>query len=153
MAIGAPQAAQAWMGNADEEFELNDLEASIPEGLPIPATYRMFVMPVGIQRSLKVKGTDKHIFLPDESVDAQTWLHSIGRIAALGPACFKHKKYKEEYGLRSENFPGVGDLILYSAHSPQRFQYRGVRLIVLNDDQWLGKIVDPETTGLFKFYV
>lgn len=130
-----------------EEFELNDLDRPIPEGLPEPATYRMFVMPVGIKR--RTKGG---IILPDESIDAQKWLNAIGRVAKLGPACFKHPRYAE-LGLKREDFPQVGDLILYSAHAPQRFGFGGVRMIVLNDDHWFGKITDEESTSLFKFYI
>lgn len=134
------------VSGGDEEFKLNDLEASVPEGLAEPATYRMFVMPVGVKR--KTKGG---ILLPDMSIDGQKWLNMLGRIAKLGPGCFKHPRYAE-LGLTEKDFPKVGDLILYSAHAPQRFRFKGTRFIVLNDDHWFGKVNDEDTTGLYGFY-
>jgi hypothetical protein len=133
-------------------IEFNDLDEPIPKGLPTPATYKMFLMPVGIKRELKVAGTDKKIYLPDESIDANKWLNAIGRIVALGPACFKHPKYKE-MGLEEKDFPKVGDLILYSGRAPQRMQFRGTPILIVHDDHWFGKIEDPETIPYFKFYV
>lgn len=139
------------------EFELNDINDPVPEGLPEPATYRMFVMPVGLKRSLTVKSKETgqevgKIFMPDESVDAEIWLNCLGKVAKLGPACFKHGKYAE-LGLGPDDFPKVGDLILYSSRAPMRFQFRGVRILVLNDDHWFAKGIDPAVAGHFKFYV
>jgi co-chaperonin GroES (HSP10) len=141
---------QAWTGDnqdTEEEFQLNDIERPIPDGLPDPATYRMFLMPVGIKR--KTKGG---IILPDTSIDAQKWLNAIGRVAKLGPGCFRHQKYKD-LGLTEKDFPKVGDLILYSAHAPLRFGFKGVRMIVINDDHWYARVTDEASTGYFKWYV
>lgn len=145
-------------GNEGGEFQLNDIDDPIPEGLPTPATYRMFVMPVGIKKSLKVMSKDDpsqqigQIHMPDQAIDAELWLNCLGKVCKLGPACFKHPRYAE-LGLSEKDFPKVGDLILYSARAPLRFQFKGVRILVLNDDHWFANAISQETAGFFKFYV
>jgi hypothetical protein len=141
-------------GGDDHDFQLNDLEDPIPTGLPIPATYRMFVMPVGIKTALRVKTDDgdKFIHMPDQAIDAELWLNCLGKVCALGPACFAHPRYKE-LGLERKDFPNVGSIILYSARSPLRFTFKGTRILVINDDHWFANVVDPSTAGSFKFYI
>lgn len=122
------------------------LETPIPAGLPEPFGWRMFVMPVQIKKVSK-----GGIILASQSIDAQLWLHAIGRIVALGPACFRSRRYTD-MGMTRDMFPNVGDLIIYSAKTPTRFNYKGVNLIVLNDDQFLARNPDPETLDDYNFY-
>ncbi|MBK9497162.1 MAG: co-chaperone GroES [Xanthomonadales bacterium] len=129
-----------------DDYHFTPLDTPIPEKLPEPWGWRMFVMPVQIKKISK-----GGIIFASQSVDAQMWLHAIGRVVALGPLCFRHQRYTA-MGMTDEMKPKVGDLIIYSAKTPTRFFYKGVNIIVLNDDQFLARNPAPDTLDDYKFY-
>jgi hypothetical protein len=133
-----------------DDFEINGATDPVPDGLGNPGLYRIYVMPIRQKNEIKT-ASGVVIHLPDESVDAQNWLNSIGRIAAMGPCAFKHPRFKE-LGLTEEDTPKVGDLILYASRSPFRFKFKGASILVIHDDWYVGK-VEEDQAAYFKFYV
>ena len=85
-----------------DDYHFTPLDTPIPEKLPEPWGWRMFVMPVQIKKISK-----GGIIFASQSVDAQMWLHAIGRVVALGPLCFRHQRYTA-MGMTDEMKPKVG---------------------------------------------
>lgn len=138
----------SFKGNAPDSPEvvtLGDLDTPIPEGLPEPALYRMYVMPIRTR-----KQTKGGVFLPDETIDVQNWVHALGRVVALGPLCFTSPTLVE-MGIKPEHCPKVGDVILFSPRGPWRFTYRGTTILAINDDQFYGR-VDPRYLDGYSFH-
>ena len=133
-----------------DDFDLNDIADHAPEGLGEPFGYKIYVMPVKPKKEIRTN-SGVVIHLPDESVDAQSWLNCIGRIVKMGPCAFKHPRWKE-LGLTEDQTPKVGDLILYAARSPHRFKFKGANILVINDD-WITGYASEEHAGGYVFYV
>ena len=129
-------------GSGSQEW-VNDEEAVIPQGIGTPFAWRLYVMPV--KPRTRTRGG---IIVPDMAVDAQTMLTYIGRLAAIGPGAFKHAKYTQ-LGMKEEDFPKVGDFVIFSPNAPMKFEHKGVKLVAINDDHIIGRC---DSAQGFKIY-
>ena len=120
----------------DGEYDGNQLDSPIPEGLQ-PWLYWIHVMPIAPRRVSK-----GGIIMPDQRQDAEHFMQSIGRIAAIGPQAFKAPHFKE-LGLTEETTPKVGDLIRYSGARNRSFFFKQAQIIEIRDD-WIRSIVRAE---------
>lgn len=119
-----------WANEAEHELSEN-----FYEDLPCPVYWRVLVMPMAAKQ--KSKGG---ILLPSETQDAQQHLTYIGQVLAAGGEAFKSQRFANE-----KNLPRVGDWIIYGRYAGQRLEYRGVKLLIVNDDEILGKVRDPDS--------
>lgn len=124
---------------AKQEF-LNAEDFKIPKGMPQPALWRILVAPVR-PKSVSVGG----IALPDEAMDNQEHLTNLGKVMAVGAMAGK----KENWVPGAWNIK-VGDWVVIGQYCGQRFEYQGVKLILLNDDEVLAKAKGPEG---FRIYI
>lgn len=112
----------------------------LPEGffgasLPKPLYWRMLVMPV---RPKKVSSGG--IVLPVSTQEAQQYLNYMGKVIAIGSSAGKDKR------LEGENaFPKVGEYVIYGRYAGQVLTYKGVRLVIINDDEILAVVTDPDS--------
>jgi co-chaperonin GroES (HSP10) len=124
-----------------------------PAGLPVPALWRILVMPVQ-----PTKKTASGIVIPVQAQDAEEHLQVVGKIVALGPLAYRSFKLAAgplDYlrilcGMRVAWAPQVGDWIVYGRYTGQRLEYRDRRLIVMNDDEIIAQVADPSG---FKVYL
>lgn len=125
----------------ENEGWVNEQSVEIPyDELPQPMYWRMLVMPVRPQE--KSKGG---IVIASAAQDAQEHLNYIGKVVAVGGCCGKHKKFEGE-----EKVVGVGDWVLYSRYAGQKVEYKGLKMLFINDDEVLGLVKNPEG---FRVYV
>ena len=116
-----------------------DEENALPDdfygpGLPRPLTWRILVMPV---RPRKVsKGG---IVLAESTQDVQRHLNYIGKVVSVGSLAYTDKRISDE-----EHKPKLGEYVIYGRYSGQVLTYRGVRLIIINDDEILAKVASPD---------
>lgn len=129
-------------GDAEAWFNLYTTE--IPDDMPEPAFWRVFIMP--LQPPEKTKGG---ILLPTQAQESHSWLNYLGRIAAVGRGAFKHPKFSQ-LGITEDFVPKVGELVMYSAKVNFRFERYGVKFVCVNDDQIIGRCQNLEG---FKVYV
>lgn len=121
--------------DARNGLEIYNLDTPIPEGIPTPERFLLFVMPVD------VKDRIGSLFIPDSAVEAQLWVNGIGKVCAKGPGVYRGRRF-EEQGLTPDDAPSVGDLVIYNAKSPNRIKIAGRTLILVADDAILAR-VDP----------
>lgn len=114
------------MGNAMKNDEwISDVEQPDPEVLPKVPGYHILVRPVS------VKGQTKGgILLPDSTKNDIAYLTTVGKVLVIGDTAYEDK----------EKFPNgpwcsVGDYVCYGKHTGQKFFYKGVRMLLLFDDQ------------------
>lgn len=113
---------------------LNDEDFVIPEGIPRPQLWRMLVAPV--QPKKKSAGG---IIIVDETQDAEEVLAFIGKVLAVGPLVGKKPEWPEGcYDVK------VGDWVVFGRHAGQRFKFKGVNLLMIDDDSVIGKCDGPE---------
>ena len=127
---------QVEMGKAikNDSWISDPEETKDPEVLPELPGFHILVRPVSVKS--KTKGG---IFIPDSIKDDMSYLTTVGKVLALGDLAYMDK----------DKFPGgawcaVGDHVCYGKHSGTKLFYKGVRLILLFDDQINMKVEDPK---------
>jgi co-chaperonin GroES (HSP10) len=116
-----------------------DEENDLPEGffsdaLPKPLYWRLLVMPVRPKRISK-----GGIVLAESTQEAQKYLNYIGKVIAKGSLAFTDKRINAE-----PNVPDVGQYIIYGRYAGQVITYKGIRMLIINDDEILATISSPE---------
>lgn len=102
--------------------------------LPMPLYWRVLIMPVR-PRTMSKGG----IVLPASSQATQQHLNYIGKVVAVGSLAFTDKRLVAE-----KNIPLVGDYVAYGRYAGQVLSYKGVRLLIVNDDEILAVINNPD---------
>jgi len=114
---------------SDEEIELKK------EDLPELPGYHVLVKPVSIKQ--KTKGG---IILPDSTKDDIAYLTTVGKVLKLGKLAYDDKA-KFPLGSWCEE----GDYVAYGKLIGQKFVYKGIKLLLLFDDQIIMKVDNPSS--------
>ena len=121
---------------AKEEVVLDPsvLDKSALERMPNPVGWRLLVLPY------RGKGkTDGGIFLPDQTVEEHTISTQVGYVLKTGPLAYQDPE-KFESGPWCEK----GDWVMFARYAGSRFKIDGGEVRILNDDEVLAKIQEPE---------
>lgn len=97
-----------------------------PEPLPQVPGWRILARPVAIRP--KTKGG---IIIPETAMDDVEYLNTIGRILAMGPACFKHEAFHVDG--KPQPWAKVGDFVFYGKNAGRRIMFKGVKMVVLDE--------------------
>lgn len=112
---------------------IEDQEVQDPDKLPNLTGFHILVRPVSVKA--KTKGG---IILPDSTKDDIAYLTTVGRVIALGDLAYDDKgKFPKGPWCK------VGDYVCYGKHSGVKMKYRGVKLLLLFDDQVIMTVDDP----------
>ena len=113
----------------DKTYTDEDTEATITsEQLPIPLNWKVLVQPNQVK-----KKTASGIHLPTISQDNEECLTAHGTVCAKGDLAYRDRDTGERW--RSEVFPKVGDRITYGKYAGQKLVIKGVKFLLLNDDE------------------
>ena len=109
-------------------------EVKDPEVLPELPGFHVLVRPVSVKSQTK-----GGILLPDSTKDDISYLTTVGKVVALGDLAYLDK----------DKFPAgawcnIGDYVCYGKHAGTKLFYKGVRLILLFDDQITMRVEDPK---------
>ena len=104
------------------------------EIIPEPVGYRMLVRPWSGKK--KTKGG---LLLSDETHDKIQMTTVVGLVVKMGDLCFKDKSKFPSGAWCKE-----GEFVIYGRYSGSRFQTKYGEHRILNDDEIIGKIKDPE---------
>jgi|TARA_R110000803_G_scaffold71116_1_gene134221 co-chaperonin GroES (HSP10) len=116
-----------------EEKSVEEI-TSQTEKLPQPTGYRVLILPRG-----RSAVTDGGIQLVSETIERDTVSSVVGYVISLGPDAYKDPvKFPE--GAWCEE----GEWVLFGRYAGARFKIDGGELRILNDDEILARIPDPE---------
>jgi co-chaperonin GroES (HSP10) len=104
-----------------------------PDPLPEVVGWKLIIRPVQI-----IAKTKKGILLPEAFRDDMAYLTTVGRVLAVGPLAYKDPK---KFGTKA--WCKTGDFVTYGKFAGAKFLYKGVRLLLLNDDEILFKLQNP----------
>ena len=109
-------------------------EVADPEVLPELPGFHVLIRPVSVKRQTK-----GGILLPDSTKEDMSYLTTVGKVIVLGDLAYMDK----------DKFPSgawcnVGDYVCYGKHTGTKLLYKGVRFILLFDDQITMKVGDPK---------
>lgn len=105
-----------------------------PEVLPIVPGYHILVRPVSVKSETK-----GGIILPDSTKEDIAYLTTVGKVLCVGKDAYQDSKRYPNGAWCKE-----GDYVCYGKHSGQKFMYKGVRMILLLDDQISMVVQDPK---------
>ena len=112
-----------------EKKEINE-ESKLPE----PTGWRILVLP--FKQKEKTKGG---IIFSQESLDKARIATNCGYVIKMGDLCYADKdKFKEPWCK-------LGDWVIFARYAGSRLPIEGGEVRILNDDEVLGTISDPES--------
>ena len=102
--------------------------------LPQPTGWRMLVLPFKMKD--KTKGG---LVITDDTLERQQVASQCGLVLAMGPQCYSDKeRYPEGPWCK------VQDWVMFARYAGSRIQIQGGEVRLLNDDEVLAKIENPE---------
>ncbi len=125
--------------DATENIEHLPTEKVI-ERLPDPTGWRILVLPYKGQG--KTKGG---VILTDETMQERTYTTVTGLVLKMGTECYDNKE-------RFPNGPWCkkGDWIIFGRYAGSRFGIEGGEVRILNDDEIIAVVKDPEDILQYK---
>ena len=110
------------------------MDTSVLERVPKPTGWRILILPYTM--SSKTKGG---IYIPDQTVDRESYATVVGYVVSLGPDAYKDKaKYPDGPWCKEK------DWVIFGRYAGARFKIEGGEMRILNDDEILATINNPE---------
>ena len=113
---------------AKEETQETSLEK-----LPNPTGWRLLVMPFAVKEETK-----GGIIIAQETLEKLRIATNCGYVLKMGPLCYSEKKFTSGAWCKK------GDWIIFARYAGSRLAIEGGEVRLLNDDEVLGTIKDPE---------
>ena len=102
--------------------------------LPQPTGWRILILP--FKMGEKTKGG---ILMGQDTVEKQQVASQCGNVLAMGPDCYRDKdRYKQGPWCK------VGDWVMFARYAGSRIKIEGGEVRLLNDDEILATIKNPE---------
>ena len=122
------------IGEAKEPLHPNNIGTETVDQLPEPAGYRILVLPFTPKE--KTKGG---ILFSQEQLDKARIATTCGYVLKMGDLAYQDKnKFKEPWCK-------IGDWVMFARYAGARLPIEGGEVRILNDDEVLGTIGDPES--------
>ena len=134
VAEGGANLSAAYKDATDKVLDPDAIGGSLLDRMPDPTGWRLLILPY------RGKGkTDGGIYLPDKVVEENTVSTQVGYVLKVGALAYQD----------SEKFPAgpwceQGDWVMFARYSGSRFRIDGGEVRILNDDEILAKIGEPE---------
>jgi co-chaperonin GroES (HSP10) len=116
------------------EIDPRDLTPEDLEGIPTPTGYRLLMIPYA-----PPKTTKSGIIVSDAMHKAETVASTVGYVVKMGPDCYKDKSRYPDGPWCTE-----GSFVLFGRYAGARIQRDNLEMRILNDDEILALIDDPE---------
>jgi len=123
-----------WVDPSDRVLDPSLIEKSLIDRMPDPTGWRILVLPY------KGKGkTAGGIWLPDQALAQNEVSTQVGYVLKVGPLAYEDQAKFPEGAWCKE-----GDWVIFARYAGSRFKIEGGEVRVLNDDEILATILDPE---------
>ena len=106
----------------------------VADQLPDPSGYRLLLLPFTPRE--KTKGG---ILFSQEQLDKARIATTCGYVLKMGPTAYKDKDKFEKPWCK------VGDWVMFARYAGSRLPIEGGEVRIINDDEVLGTIKDPES--------
>jgi|TARA_R100001443_G_scaffold89467_1_gene95973 chaperonin GroES len=116
-----------------ENKKQEDLSNKESSKLPKPTGWRLLVLPFKMKE--KTKGG---IIMSDMTIERQQVASQCGLVVALGEQCYDKERYPEGPWCKK------GDWVVFARYAGSRIQIDGGEVRLLNDDEILATIENPE---------
>lgn len=124
----------AYINSNDLVLDPKLIEKPLLERMPTPTGWRLLVLPY------KGKGkTEGGVILPDKVVEENQISTQVGYVLKMGPLAYKDKSKFETGPWCQEK-----DWVIFARYAGSRFRIDGGEVKILNDDEILATILNPE---------
>jgi len=131
---GVANLASAYKDVTDKVLDPEAIGGSLLERMPSPTGWRLLILPY------RGKGkTDGGIYLPNQVLEEQNVSTQVGYVLKVGDLAYKDPD-KFPVGPWCEQ----GDWVMFARYAGSRFKIDGGEVRILNDDEILAKIQEPE---------
>ena len=110
-----------------------DLTTSDLAKLPKPTGWRILVLP--FKQKEKTKGG---IILAEDTIERSQVASTFGLVLGMGPHCYDKERYPEGPWCKK------GDWIIFARYAGSRIKIDGGEIRILNDDEILATVENPE---------
>ena len=132
--ITAEVPATPWVDPSERVLDPTLIDKSLLERMPSPTGWRILVLPY--RGKAKTSGG---VWLPDQAVAQNEISTQVGYVLKVGPLAYEDRsKFPEGGGC------GEGDWVIFAKYAGSRFKIEGGEVRILNDDEILATILDPE---------
>ena len=121
---------------AKEVAEKAAAEKSLKDRVPQPTGWRILVMPY-----MGKEKTESGIFIPDHAREREGRATVVAYVLKVGPLAYKDP---DKFGENAEPWCKEGDWVCMGRYSGSRFQIEGGEVRIINDDEVIATIVDPD---------
>ena len=131
-----------WVSPEDRVLDPSLLEKSLIDRMPKPTGWRLLVLPY--KGRAKTSGG---IYLPDQAVQQNEISTQVGYVLKVGPLAYKDpQKFGDPVDATKDWLPWCkeGDWVIFARYAGSRFKIEGGEVRILNDDEVLATILDPE---------
>jgi co-chaperonin GroES (HSP10) len=109
-------------------------DQSLIERMPSPTGWRLLILPY------RGKGkTEGGLYLPDKVIEDNQISTQVGFVLKMGPMA-----YKDPEKFPSGPWCAEKDWVMFARYAGSRFKIDGGEVRILNDDEILAKIQEPE---------
>jgi len=122
------------VGSTKEPLNPNNIGTETVDELPEPSGYRLLVLPFTPKE--KTKGG---ILFSQESLDKARIATTCGYVLKMGDLAYKDK---DKFG---QPWCKKGDWVIFARYAGSRLPIEGGEVRILNDDEVLGTVKDPES--------
>jgi co-chaperonin GroES (HSP10) len=124
----------AYAPSEQKTLDPEKLDKSSLKRLPKPTGWRLLILPY------RGKGkTEGGVLLPDQTIDRESVATVCGYVLSAGPLA-----YKDEEKFPTGPWCGEKDWVIFGRYSGARFKIDGGEVRILNDDEIIAVIQDPE---------
>ena len=110
------------------------ISGTLLERLPSPTGWRLLILPY------RGKGkTESGVYLPDQVVEQNQVSTQVGYVLKAGPLAYQDEEKFPKGAWCEEN-----DWVMFARYSGSRFNIDGGEVRILNDDEILARISNPE---------
>ena len=120
--------------DSKEPLNPDNIGSDTVDQLPEPTGYRLLVLPFTPKN--KTKGG---ILFSQETLDRARIATTCGYVLKMGSLCYKDKKFT------SGPWCKKGDWVIFARYAGSRLPIEGGEVRILNDDEVIGTIKDPES--------
>ena len=121
---------------AKKEAEEKAKQKPLSERVPQPTGWRILVMPYTGKEK-----TDSGIYIPDNARDREARATVVCYVVKVGPLAYKDP---DKFGPESQPWCKEGDWVIFGRYAGSRIQIDGGEIRLLNDDEILGIVNDPD---------
>ena len=128
--IHLPNKNLVGLKRSEEQKEVTNEKAKLPQ----PTGWRLIVLPFKMDE--RTKGG---IIMNETTLEKQQVASQCGNVLAMGPQCYKDKERYPE-----GPWGKVGDWVIFARYAGSRIQIEGGEIRLLNEDEILATVKNPE---------